>query len=75
LATAKIAMSELCQPHDFAASHALAEAARAIGVEGILVPSCTGFQGGNLVLFPDLPDPASTLTVVQSEDPLLFVSS
>jgi hypothetical protein len=45
-----------------------------MGVEGILVPSCTEFAGGNLVVFPDLLDTHSTVEVVRSEDPTLFIN-
>jgi len=45
-----------------------------MGVEGMLVPSCTEFSGGNLVVFPDLLDTHSKIEVVRSEDPTLFIN-
>ena len=64
---------DLCRPHDYATTHQVAAAARTMGVEGMLVPSCTEFAGGNLVVFPDLLDAHSTIEVVRSEDPTLFI--
>lgn len=43
------------------------------GVEGLLVPSCTGYEGGNLVLFPSNLRACSVIRIVRSEDPTLFV--
>lgn len=65
-------LSDLCRPHDYAKPHQEAAVARTMGVEGMLVPSCTEFAGGNLVVFPDLLDINSTIGVVRSEDPTLF---
>ena len=67
-------MGDLCRPHNYAKPHQVAAAARTMGVEGILVPSCTEFAGGNLVVFPDLLDTHSTIEVVRSEDPTLFIN-
>ena len=66
--------NDLCRPYDYAKPHELAAAARAIGAEGMLVPSCTGFTDGNLVVFPDHLDANSTIVVVHSEDPTLFTA-
>src|SRR5215216_754398 len=66
-------LDDPCRPHDYAKPHQLAAAARTIGAEGLLVPSCTEFAGGNLVIFPDLLDTSSTIEVVRSEDPTLFI--
>jgi hypothetical protein len=43
------------------------------GFEGLLVPSCTRFSGGNLVLFPTNLQPGSRVQVVRAEDPVLYV--
>jgi RES domain-containing protein len=69
-----ISMGDLCRPHNYAKPHQVAAAARTMGVEGILVPSCTEFAGGNLVVFPDLLDTHSKIEVVRSEDPTLFIN-
>ena len=68
-----ITLNDLCRPHDYAKPHQVAATARTMGVEGMLVPSCTEFAGGNLVVFPDLLDTNSTIGVVRSEDPTLFI--
>lgn len=72
LNVAGLAEDVLCAP-DYARTHGLAAAARFLGAEGLLVPSCTRFGGGSLVRFPDLLDARSTLVVISSEDPTLFV--
>ncbi len=41
--------------------------------EGLLVPSCTRFAGGNLVLFPTNLLPGSEVRIVRAEDPVLYV--
>jgi hypothetical protein len=64
---------DLCHPNDYRMTHRLAEAVRARGAEGMLIPSCTRFRGGNLIIFPDLLQPASEIRVVDTEDPDLFV--
>jgi RES domain-containing protein len=69
-AVSGIAIGELCTA-DYVVTHALAAAARMRGVEAIMVPSCTGFRGGNLVLFPDPLRPQSTIDVVGLEQPIL----
>jgi RES domain-containing protein len=43
------------------------------GVEGMLVPSCTRFSGGNLVLFPSQLRPGSRVQILRAEDPTLYV--
>ena len=68
-----ITLDELCHPTDYRKTHALAQAVRARNVEGLLVPSCTRFQCGSLIVFPDLLRPGSTIRVIDTEDPDLFV--
>lgn len=72
-AVAGVTLEDLCHPTDYRATHALAEAARARRVEGLLIPSCTRFRGGNLIIFPDLLQPGSAVHVIDAEDPDLFV--
>lgn len=55
---------------DYSTGHALAVAVRRSGAEAMLVPSASGL-GDNLVLFPDLLRPGSTLSPVRSIDPNL----
>ena len=65
--------ADVCLPSDYRVPHALAVAARQRGVEGLLIPSCTKFRGGNLIVFPDHLDPESRIALIDSEDPDLFV--
>jgi RES domain-containing protein len=65
--------ADICRRSDYRMTHALAQAARRRGVEGLLIPSCTKFRGGNLIVFPDLLLPGSTVELIDSEDPDLFV--
>lgn len=70
--------SQLCRARRFdlsrpTTSQAFASAAFTLGVEGILVPSCTMFAGGNLIVFPAQLQPGSRIDVVGHEDPALFV--
>ncbi|MEA2524791.1 MAG: hypothetical protein QOF73_2018, partial [Thermomicrobiales bacterium] len=55
-------------------SQRLGEAAHVAGFEGLLVPSCTQFASGNLVVFLDNLRPGALLAIVGSEDPNLFVA-
>lgn len=75
---ATISGGDLCRDVDFAAAEPivgqrLAAAAFDRGTEGILVPSCTGYAGGNLVLFPGHLRHGSRVDIVRSEDPTLYV--
>lgn len=56
---------------DYSAGQALAHAVRQAGAEGMLVPSASR-AGDNLVVFPDLLRPASTINVVRTVDPQLI---
>jgi hypothetical protein len=70
----EIAPDDLCHPTNYRMTHAIAAAARARGAEGMLIPSCTRFRGGNLIIFPDLLRPNSEVHVIDTEDPDLFVA-
>lgn len=65
-----LVLADLCSG-DFAPTQAIASVARRQGAEGLLVPSCTALRGGNLVLFPDLLQPDSSIRVVVTEVPSL----
>ena len=62
----------LCNPVDFNWCHQLALAARDVA-EAMLIPSCTRFPEGNLVIFPDRLEPHSSMVVEETQDPDLFV--
>lgn len=53
-------------------SQAFAAAAFGLGAEGIIVPSCTLFAGGNLIVFPNQLRTGSFIKLVGYEDPALF---
>lgn len=53
-------------------THRIAEAALARGVEGLLVPSATRL-GDNLVMFPSNVHAGSSIEVIDSVDPSLYV--
>jgi RES domain len=53
-------------------THAFAQAARVLKIEGLLIPSCTKFRGGKLIVFSDLLRPGSRITVLSTEDPELY---
>ncbi len=54
-----------CRGFDYKNTHALARIARD-NVEAILVPSCTGLRGGNLIIFPDRLTPSSRILVAET---------
>lgn len=64
---------DLCHPMDYAVTHEIAATVRARGAEALLVPTCTRFAGSNLIVFPDLLRPGSSITVLGTEDPDLYV--
>ena len=43
--------------------------------EAIVVPTATGFQGYNVVVFPDRLRPGSRLHIVEYEEPQLYTGS
>lgn len=63
---------DLCHPIDYTRCHQIAEYARDVA-EAIIVPSCTGFPEGNLIIYPDRLDPKSTIRVAQTIDPNLSI--
>jgi len=72
LAVPGLDLEEMCQPIEYGKTQAFASVAREL-VEALLVPSCTRFPEGNLVLFPDRLRPDSHVEVLESHDPNLFV--
>ena len=54
-----------CQGFDYENTHALARFARD-HAEAILVPSCTGLRGGNLIIFPDKLTPSSRILAIET---------
>jgi RES domain-containing protein len=62
----------LCSDLEYAVTQRIAAAARASGIEGLLVPSATAL-GDNFVQFPDRLRPTSSISIVGSRDPRLFV--
>lgn len=67
-----LSKTDLCHPRDYERCHQLAQAARH-RAEAMLVPSCTNFPEGNLILFPDRLMPGSELMVEETVDPDLFI--
>jgi hypothetical protein len=72
LAALGVETAEFFHDTDYRVPQAIAAAARATGVEGILVPSATGL-GDNLIIFPEQLHSASRLVVIESVDPRLYV--
>jgi hypothetical protein len=72
LAVHGLTFEDLCQPRDYRFSQELARAARSIS-EALLVPSCTGFPEGNLIIFPDRLRPGSVVLVEESLEPNLYI--
>ncbi len=69
---AGVDVNSLCQPMDYEKTHQIAEIAR-VTVEALLVPSCTKFPEGNLIVFPDCLRSGSRLIVEETLDPDLFI--
>jgi len=74
LSVAGLAREDVCRRFDYRVPQELAAAARRLMVEAIIVPSCSRFNGGNLVVFTDHLRGDSAVELVDSEDPELFVS-
>jgi hypothetical protein len=66
-------LDDLCHPAAYDLTHAIANAVRGRGAEALLIPTCTRFNGNNLIVFPDLLRPGSTITVLGTEDPDLYI--
>jgi hypothetical protein len=62
----------LCQPANFETTHHIALLARDLA-EALMIPSCTRFPEGNLIVFPDLLREGSTIAVEETQDPDLFI--
>lgn len=73
LNVAGIDMNALCHPTHYARTQEIARVARE-RVEALLVPSCTQFPEGNLIIFPDRRRSDSSITVEDTVDPDLFVN-
>lgn len=67
-----LSKADLCRPRDYERCHQIAHAARA-RAEAMLVPSCTNFPEGNLILFPDRLLPGSGVSIEETVDPDLFI--
>jgi hypothetical protein len=72
LAVPGLTRIDLCYPTDYTKTQELALAARD-SVEAILIPTCTNFPEGNLIIFPDRLRPTSSIHLLDSQDPDLFV--
>ena len=67
-----LSKADLCHARDYERCHQIAQAARQ-PAEAMLVPSCTNFPEGNLLLLPDRLLPGSGLTIEETVDPDLFI--
>ncbi len=67
-----LSLNDLTHDTDYEVTQSIGAAAYGEGFEGALVPSATRL-GDNLVLFPDRLGADSTITVVSSRDPRLYV--
>jgi hypothetical protein len=67
------AIADLCRPSDYALTHAIADAAQERGAEALLMPSCTRLAGNILVIFPVRLRSDSSISVLETEDPDLFI--
>ncbi len=64
--------ADLCHLTDHRKIQAFALAVRTVA-EALLIPSCTKFPEGNLIIFPDRMMPGSTILVEETQDPELVV--
>jgi RES domain-containing protein len=62
----------LCRPADYEVTHQIALLARE-RAEALVIPSCTKFPEGNLIIFPDRLREGSLVSVEEYQDPELFV--
>ena len=67
-----LTLADVCRPMDYQCPQELARAARSIA-EAMLVPSCTGFPEGNLIIFPDRLRSGSVVSIEESLDPNLYI--
>lgn len=68
----QLGLDELCRPADYAKTQEIARVARK-HVEALLVPSCTQFPEGNLIIFADRLRMGSVVTVEDTVDPDLYI--
>jgi len=66
-------LDDLCDPMDYDLTHEIAKEASARGAEALYIPTCTRFSGNNLIVFPDLLKPDSSILVFGTEDPDLYI--
>ena len=66
-----LSRDELCAAGNYQTTHQLAIAVREIA-EALLIPSCTKFPEGDLVIFPDRRRAGSTIDVDYTVDPDLY---
>lgn len=67
-----ISDDDLCHPNDYTKTHELARVVREYA-EALLIPTCTRFPEGNLIIFPDRLRWSSGIHLLESQDPDLFV--
>src|SRR5262245_36629001 len=72
LAVPGLTNDALCHPTDYTKTHEFARAARTLA-EALLIPTCTKFPEGNLIIFPDRLRSESSIHLIDSQDPDLFV--
>jgi hypothetical protein len=65
-------LETLCDPVDYRRCQQIAVIAREVA-EALIIPSCTRFAEGNLVIFPDRLLPESSILVEETQDPDLFI--
>ena len=64
--------AQLCHPTDYDLCHHIAVTTRR-NAEAMIVPSCTGFPEGNLIVFSDCLRAESSISVEEVLDPDLYV--
>jgi hypothetical protein len=65
-------LETLCDPVDYRRCQQIAVIAREVA-EALIIPSCTRFAEGNLVIFPDRLLPESSILDEETQDPDLFI--
>ncbi len=68
-----LTIDDICHPTDYTKTQEFAFAARESFIEALLIPSCTRFPEGNLIIFPDRLISGPGIYLVDSLDPDLFV--
>lgn len=66
-------IASLCNPTYYEWTQALGADVVRRGAEGLLIPSCTRFRGGNLIIYPNNLHEDSSIVVDDTEDPDLFI--